>query len=118
MCFSVLLAKLYLPHAFHYDLVAIFHFDKSCCKRDDWLNYLKWIYSYRVVMKVCKCCQIKICSKLVLWGVACCFCFLNTNTYNLYTFNFQSISKEALYGNLDPNTREWTDGLFTHILRK
>ncbi|XP_076442165.1 cytoplasmic dynein 1 heavy chain 1-like isoform X5 [Babylonia areolata] len=30
----------------------------------------------------------------------------------------KSISKETLYGNLDPNTREWTDGLFTHILRK
>eukprot|EP00105_Crassostrea_gigas_P045649 XP_019929797.1 PREDICTED: cytoplasmic dynein 1 heavy chain 1 isoform X11 [Crassostrea gigas] len=30
----------------------------------------------------------------------------------------KSISKEALYGTLDPNTREWTDGLFTHILRK
>ena len=30
----------------------------------------------------------------------------------------KAISKEALYGNLDPNTREWTDGLFTHILRK
>ena len=30
----------------------------------------------------------------------------------------KGISKEALYGVLDPNTREWTDGLFTHILRK
>lgn len=30
----------------------------------------------------------------------------------------QAISKEDLYGVLDPNTREWTDGLFTHILRK
>ncbi|XP_023932000.1 cytoplasmic dynein 1 heavy chain 1-like, partial [Lingula anatina] len=30
----------------------------------------------------------------------------------------KSISKEALYGTLDINTREWTDGLFTHILRK
>ncbi|XP_015784706.1 dynein heavy chain, cytoplasmic isoform X1 [Tetranychus urticae] len=30
----------------------------------------------------------------------------------------KAISKEALYGNLDSNTREWTDGLFTHILRK
>lgn len=29
----------------------------------------------------------------------------------------KAISKEALYGALDPNTREWTDGLFTHILR-
>lgn len=29
----------------------------------------------------------------------------------------KAISKEALYGVLDPNTREWTDGLFTHILR-
>lgn len=30
----------------------------------------------------------------------------------------KSMSKEALYGVMDPNTREWTDGLFTHILRK
>lgn len=30
----------------------------------------------------------------------------------------KAISKEILYGVLDPNTREWTDGLFTHILRK
>lgn len=30
----------------------------------------------------------------------------------------QAITKEELYGVLDPNTREWTDGLFTHILRK
>ena len=30
----------------------------------------------------------------------------------------KAMSKEALYGFLDPNTREWTDGLFTHILRK
>ena len=30
----------------------------------------------------------------------------------------KSISKDHLYGSLDPNTREWTDGLFTHILRR
>ena len=30
----------------------------------------------------------------------------------------KAISKEVLYGVLDPNTREWTDGLFTHIVRK
>ena len=30
----------------------------------------------------------------------------------------KAISKDALYGSMDPNTREWTDGLFTHILRK
>lgn len=29
----------------------------------------------------------------------------------------KAMSKETLYGVLDPNTREWTDGLFTHILR-
>jgi dynein heavy chain 1, cytosolic len=29
----------------------------------------------------------------------------------------KAMSKEMLYGVLDPNTREWTDGLFTHILR-
>ncbi len=28
------------------------------------------------------------------------------------------ISKEALYGVLDPNTRQWTDGVFTGILRQ
>ena len=28
------------------------------------------------------------------------------------------MSKETLYGNLDSTTREWTDGLFTGILRK
>ena len=28
------------------------------------------------------------------------------------------MSKEALYGSLDSTTREWTDGLFTGILRK
>jgi dynein heavy chain 1, cytosolic len=28
------------------------------------------------------------------------------------------MSKEALYGNLDSTTREWTDGLFTSILRR
>ncbi|XP_052274955.1 cytoplasmic dynein 1 heavy chain 1-like isoform X3 [Dreissena polymorpha] len=30
----------------------------------------------------------------------------------------KSISKAYLYGSMDPNTREWTDGLFTHTLRK
>ena len=30
----------------------------------------------------------------------------------------QAMTKEDLYGVLDPNTREWTDGLFTRILRK
>lgn len=28
------------------------------------------------------------------------------------------LTKDALYGHLDPTTREWTDGLFTHILRR
>ena len=35
-----------------------------------------------------------------------------------YIIDPKAISKEDLYGVLDPNTREWTDGLFTHILRK
>ena len=30
----------------------------------------------------------------------------------------KAISKEDLYDVLDPNTREWTGGLFTLILRK
>ncbi|KAJ9053275.1 dynein heavy chain [Entomophthora muscae] len=35
-----------------------------------------------------------------------------------YVIDPKAMSKEALYGSLDQTTREWTDGLFTHILRK
>uniref|UniRef100_A0A183BLW5 Dynein heavy chain, cytoplasmic n=2 Tax=Globodera pallida TaxID=36090 RepID=A0A183BLW5_GLOPA len=35
-----------------------------------------------------------------------------------HVIDAKSISKDALYGTLDQNTREWTDGLFTHIIRK
>ncbi|VBB28797.1 unnamed protein product, partial [Acanthocheilonema viteae] len=35
-----------------------------------------------------------------------------------YVIDAKAMSKDALYGVLDPNTREWTDGLFTHIIRR
>lgn len=35
-----------------------------------------------------------------------------------YSIDPKAISKESLYGTLDATTREWTDGLFTHILRR
>lgn len=35
-----------------------------------------------------------------------------------YVIDPKVMSKEALYGHLDSTTREWTDGLFTGILRK
>ena len=35
-----------------------------------------------------------------------------------YVIDPKAMSKEALYGHLDHTTREWSDGLFTHILRK
>lgn len=35
-----------------------------------------------------------------------------------YLIDPKAISKEDLYGTLDSTTREWNDGLFTHILRK
>ncbi|KAJ7601593.1 dynein heavy chain, N-terminal region 2-domain-containing protein [Mycena polygramma] len=35
-----------------------------------------------------------------------------------YVIDPKAMDKEALYGTLDPTTREWNDGLFTHILRK
>lgn len=43
--------------------------------------------------------------------------------YNLLCFFFispsmQAITKDQLFGSLDATTREWTDGLFTHVLRK
>ncbi|KAI9728167.1 MAG: hypothetical protein M1828_004628 [Chrysothrix sp. TS-e1954] len=35
-----------------------------------------------------------------------------------YVIDPKVMSKESLYGSLDSTTREWTDGLFTSILRK
>ncbi|KAK9454647.1 dynein heavy chain, N-terminal region 1-domain-containing protein [Dipodascopsis uninucleata] len=35
-----------------------------------------------------------------------------------YVIDAKVMSKEALYGSLDSTTREWTDGLFTSIIRK
>ncbi|TPX59802.1 hypothetical protein PhCBS80983_g02245 [Powellomyces hirtus] len=35
-----------------------------------------------------------------------------------YIIDPKAMSKEALYGHMDSTTREWQDGLFTHILRK
>lgn len=35
-----------------------------------------------------------------------------------HVIDAKAMSKDSLYGVLDPNTREWTDGLFTHIIRK
>jgi dynein heavy chain 1 len=35
-----------------------------------------------------------------------------------YVIDPKAISKEQLYGSLDPTTREWSDGIFTHLLRK
>ena len=37
---------------------------------------------------------------------------------DFYIIDPKSINKEKLYGSLDPNTLEWTDGTFTRILRK
>ncbi|KAJ3101821.1 hypothetical protein HDU97_001047 [Phlyctochytrium planicorne] len=37
---------------------------------------------------------------------------------NSYVIDPKAIPKDALYGSMDNTTREWTDGLFTHILRK
>jgi dynein heavy chain 1 len=36
----------------------------------------------------------------------------------VYTLDAKVMHKDLLYGNLESTTREWTDGLFTHILRK
>ena len=35
-----------------------------------------------------------------------------------YVIDPKSMSKEELYGEIDMTTREWTDGVFTKILRK
>jgi dynein heavy chain 1, cytosolic len=35
-----------------------------------------------------------------------------------YVIDPKSIKKEKLFGSLDPNTLEWTDGVFTKILRR
>ena len=35
-----------------------------------------------------------------------------------YVIDPKAMKKDRLYGSLDPNTLEWTDGVFTKILRK
>ena len=35
-----------------------------------------------------------------------------------YLIDPKSVQKDKLYGHLDPNTLEWTDGIFTKIVRK
>lgn len=35
-----------------------------------------------------------------------------------YVIDPKAISKEQIYGSLDITTREWTDGLFTSIIRR
>jgi dynein heavy chain 1 len=35
-----------------------------------------------------------------------------------YNIDPKAMHKDALYGTLDQTTREWNDGLFTHVLRK
>lgn len=35
-----------------------------------------------------------------------------------YVIDPKAISKEDLYGRLDPTTLDWTDGIFTSIVRK
>ncbi|KAK5965130.1 hypothetical protein GCK32_004027, partial [Trichostrongylus colubriformis] len=35
-----------------------------------------------------------------------------------HVIDAKAMSKDALYGVLDPNTREWTDGLFTSVIRR
>lgn len=37
---------------------------------------------------------------------------------NMYVIDPKAISKERLYGSLDGTTLEWTDGVFTSILRR
>ena len=43
---------------------------------------------------------------------------LTQTEYVAHVIEPKALSKEALYGNLDPNTREWSDGLFTALLRR
>jgi dynein heavy chain 1 len=43
---------------------------------------------------------------------------VDSMTTEAYVLDPKSLDKEQLYGSLDPTTLEWTDGVFTHILRK
>ena len=43
---------------------------------------------------------------------------VNGRKIDFYIIDPKAISKDQLYGVLDNTTLEWTDGIFTHILRK
>lgn len=47
-----------------------------------------------------------------------CLGVLDSREYVNYTIDAKVLEKNALYGSLDPVTREWTDGILTTILRK
>ncbi|KAG5220562.1 dynein heavy chain protein [Salix suchowensis] len=53
-----------------------------------------------------------------LAGFACGVGATRWNRGVSYVIDPKAMHKDALYGTLDPTTREWNDGLFTHILRK
>jgi dynein heavy chain 1 len=42
----------------------------------------------------------------------------STREGDYYIIDAKSIRKDKLFGSLDPNTLEWTDGIFTKILRR
>ena len=47
-----------------------------------------------------------------------CVQIVNKTKVETYVIEPKSISKDDLYGRLDPTTGEWTDGVFTGILRR
>ncbi|KAK6461715.1 hypothetical protein DFJ63DRAFT_288581 [Scheffersomyces coipomensis] len=57
--------------------------------------------------------------KSTVWRSVLSAIAMKENTESLsYIIDSKVLSKDQLYGFLDPVTREWTDGLFTEILRK
>lgn len=59
------------------------------------------------------------CGKSTAWNILLnSLCQFSNTKGDRYIIDPKTLTKEELYGYLDSSTLEWTDGVFTKILRK
>lgn len=95
------------------------------CKKRRWVAGKKWISKTMQIYSV----QM-ICHGIIIVGSSAsgkstaikilfdALSVLDGNEGQIHKINPKSVVKRDLYGWIDPTTREWTDGIFTKLLRK
>lgn len=86
---------------------------------DGWLEKLIQIYQVQNIQHGMMMVGPSASGKTVAWKVLLAALERLEGTEGVsYVIDPKAMSKDQLYGTLDTTTREWNDGLFTHILRK